>query len=220
MSETDDIKAEEIFPELKETLEEPKALKKIHKLAAKLLEKINGRIDAERNIIRRKIDASSAFVEKSLDKFVKDTNSDLDRFKKRYEAMYTDIVRRVMLKQEQRVFSSELFQQATLDLCVEKLYRLENKFAPDEELDQEAYKKYIVTCAKKHESFMQKHADEFTRKHKEERDVAIQKENEASDKAENSGRGKDQSSGQTDSKDSGTTDPQDNKGAESTPGKE
>ena len=213
METPEDIKVEDIHTEMKEAAEVPKVLKKFSKMTEKLLKKINGRITAERDILRKKINKIEEDNSNKINKFVDKTNDDLEKFKKRYKAIYGDLVSRVMVKMEGRIFSAEIFEQATLDLCVEKLYRIERAISPDDPIDEEDYQEYIVECAKKHEAFMQKHINEFARRQKEEADVAVQKqensEDESTAETEDSTGGEDASGNSSHTEDGGATDSQD-----------
>lgn len=217
---TEEIKVEDLHPNLVSLAEESKSLKKLKTMADKLVNKVNGRINAERDIIRKKLQLHENQAHQKIDKFVEDTNTSLNAFKKRYNAIYGDLVSRVMVKMEKRIFSSELFEQATLDLCIDKIYRLEKGLKPGEEVDKIGYHAYIEDCAKEHEGFMQKHANEFSKKQKEERDVAIQEEEAKAIKDQDSGGNKDEGSSEANSADSGTTDREDGGPAQSTPSKE
>jgi len=200
--ETDDIKVEDLHIELRDASNVPKSFKKIKSLADKLLEKVNGRINTERDSIRNNISLYENNMQNNIDKFINNTNSNLEAFKKRYNAIYGDLVSRVMVKMEQRIFSAEIFEQASLDLLVGKIYRIEKGLSPSAELDHIDYQAYIEDCAEKHEGFMQKLANDFANKQKEERDVAIQEENNSEDSNGDKNKSRDNS----DSKDGGTSD--------------
>lgn len=214
--ETEKINVEDLHPLLKEVQEEePKAMKKFKVMAAKLVDKVNGRIEGERDILRKKISTGQDSIQKNIDKFCVDTNTNIEAFKKRYEAMYTHLVRDVMLKQEKRVFAAELFEQATLDLFVDKIFRFENKLGPDDEVDHIAYHAYIEECAAKHEGFMQKHANAFAKKQQDERNEAMALEEEKENQAKDTGGTEDSASGEANSEDSGASDSKDGGQAES-----
>lgn len=239
METVEQIKVEELHPELVEASTENKSFKKFQKMSEKLVSKVNGRINAEREAVRKKLDNALERLEKNIDNFIKGTNEDIAKFKKRYEAMYTHLVREVMLKQEQRVFSAELFEQATLDLFVDKIYKLENKVDYYENVflehinkslppEVEEIKKfefvedkigmgaYIEDCAELHESFMQKHANAFAKKQKEERDAAMAMEKEKEETEDSRGT-EDSGSSEADTENSGTTNQADGGEAQSAP---
>lgn len=188
-----DINIEEIHPELLGALEVPKSLKKMTKITEKLLSRINDRFKGERDFLRKKLEYSTTTVQKNIDNFISSTNSDLEAFKKRYNAIYGDLVSRVMVKLEGRVFSAEIFEQATLDLCVEKLYKLEKNIPLDEDLGSNNidYQAYIEDCASKHEAFMQKHVDAFAERQKGKQDAQVVQEKTSKD--ETSRRAEDES---------------------------
>lgn len=217
MQEVEDIKSEDLHPNLGEAFTETSAFKKFKRYSDKLVAKINHKINAERNVVRTKMDSANTQMQNAIDKFVKDTNEDLARFKKRYEAMYTDLVRRILLKMEQRLFSAEIFEQATLDLCIEKIYRLEKGLKPEGELDKIDYGAYIEDCAAAHEGFMQKHADEFAKRQKEEQDVAVQTQEDKSAEGKNSGGDKDTGSSEVNTENSGAADRENGGETEPTP---
>jgi hypothetical protein len=214
---TEDIKLEEIHEEIKEASEDNKSFKKFHKMSDKLLKKINARINGERDSIRKSLDFSISKVDNNINDFIKNANEGINSFKKRYEAMYTDLVRRILVKMEGRLFSAELFEQASLDLLVEKIYRLENGLKPEDELDHISFQAYIEDCAAKHEKLMQKHADEFIKKQKESNESeSVQKENKDKDTSGNENKSSDISN----SEDSGATNKQDGGSSEQTSSKE
>jgi len=217
-----DIKLEDIETEVKDMLGENKPLKKISKLTEKLLLKVNGRFNAEIKSLQNKIDIVLKSNTKNTEDFIKNVNADLDKFKTRYEALYTDLVRRILLKMENRVFAAEIFEQASLDLLVEKIYHIEHLIEDNLEInikreeDHIGYQAYIEDCAKKHEEFMQKHVNNFAKKQKEEQDVELDKEKEKTE-AEDTGRDEDKSSDTVNTEDSGTTNNEDSGDVESTP---
>lgn len=204
--ETKEITIEEIQPELLEAGLENKGIKKITKLGDKLLSKVNGRINAERDIVRRKLDNAIESVNGSTKSFIDTVNEDLGNFKKRYEGLYSDLVRRILVKMESRVFNVEIFQQAVLDLLVEKIYRIEKGLKPEDEIDQIDYGAYIEDCAEKHQGFMQKHVDSFMKKQNGEKDVEPVQEKEEIIEDQKAGGGQDQTSDSSDRDNVGTSD--------------
>lgn len=207
---TEDIKLADIHNELTDVAVEPKSLKKIHKLTEKLLVKVNGRVNAERSAVRKKLDDSLHNLQRNIDTFVKNSNESFDKFRKRYEAMYTDLVRRILVGMEGRVFNLEIYQQAALDQALTRIYELEKQVAQlrDPTTTMIDFEQYIKDAATEHEGLMQKHAnifaDKMKAKEEEEikKNVAIQKEE---DKDQDSTRGKDASSSETSEEDNGTS---------------
>jgi len=183
--ELKDIKIEEIVPEMEEAVKENKIFTKFQKMADKLLSKVNGRINAERDSVRSKIQSANDTTQNTLDSFISSTNKGLESFKKRYEAMYSDLVRRILVKQEERVFTAELFEQATLDLFVEMMFDREHGDFPDAKVREARLKEYILVCAERHRELMQKHHDVYANNQKIESDAESVEENAPKEESKN-----------------------------------
>lgn len=197
-----EVSKEEMNEVVNEVSNQRKPISKMEKAVDRLLLKINGKIKAERETLRSKLSSNYESLQNNIDKFVSDTNDNLGSFKKRYEAMYTDLVRRILVKLEHRVFSMELFTQATLDTLAERIYNVEVQTNP--EIKDMSFDDYKVLLSGIHAKHMQTHHDNFAKRIKEEGEanVAVQEEKEVSD----AGGEESQNGDQVNPENSGTSD--------------
>lgn len=162
-----DITTDEIMPHLTDASDQNKGLKKIQKLGDRLLEKVNGRINGERDILRRKLQQFMEEQRETVKSWTTDINSQIERFEKKYEGMYSHLVRKFLVDLENRVFTNEIFTQGLLDVVVRRLYVLEGQ-----EEKGVSYDDYVKKVAKEHEEKMQALADDVAKKQQSQSEAA------------------------------------------------
>jgi hypothetical protein len=185
---------------------ENKGTKKMLKLSEKICSALNHVLVSERNSIRKKLDFTLTAVNDNTTKFIEGVNKDLDIFKKKYMSIYSDLVSRVLLKMETRVFNAEIFQQAAIDLIVKRLYEIEVKLSNGTFM---TYEEYVNKASLDHRELQQSIVDKIAASMKqaeENKNEPIQEE-----KTDSVNEGTENSEGTEDNKDnSGTSSSKDN----------
>lgn len=177
-----EIKTEEIIPEVKELDGVSKSFQKLQKIADKLVIRLNAHNKESSKRFVNLIEINNKSTQEKVDAFISSTNEGIGSFKKRYEALYSDLVRRILLKMEQRLFNVEIFNQAILDISLSELYETKKQLASLEwhskaqlegsEFAFESYDEFIKRMARKHEEVMQKLANDMAKKMEEANNMA------------------------------------------------
>lgn len=182
-----EIKTEEILPEVKSLDGVSKSFEKLQKISEKLVIRLNAHSKESMKRYTSLIEINHKATQEKIDTFINSTNEGISSFKKRYEALYSDLIRRIVLKMETRLFNLEIFNQGILDLSLMEIYEDRKELAQikwQTSSDQskpaefifETYEEYVKRMALKHQELMQKHANNFAKKMEESNNVAVQKE--------------------------------------------
>lgn len=181
-----EIKTDEILPEVKGLDGISKSFEKLQRISDKLVVRLNAHNKEASKRFVHLIEINNKSTQDKVDAFITSTNEGIGSFKKRYEALYSDLVRRILVKMETRLFNLELFNQAILDLSLAEIYEDKKELAKfiwqnskqvdGAEFGFESYEEFVKRMAQKHQELMQKHADSFAKKMEETNNVAISKE--------------------------------------------
>lgn len=223
VEEATEITMEEVSPELLDMVGENKAAKKLTRLGEKILKKLNGSLEAERTILRKKISEGQERLNGTIREWTTTTNSNLDKFQKKYEGMYNYLIRQFLVGLENRVFTNEMFAQASLDLLLKRLYELKKETVKAENLP--SWEDFVKQAAEEHGQIMQEQANKYAEQQKRQEEAAkeaqgvVEKKEEGTED-QDSGLEQDGVGQKSDSENSGTDSPGDSGDSESEAGRE